>query len=166
MGGEPHRPLALTIFLAVAIIIVLADQATKLMVTQNIPHGGSVEIVNGFVNMVHARNPGAAFGLWSKGDSSYKSIFFLSVSVLVIAGLPFVLFFMMKITRLVVTAFGFFWGGAIGNFIDRIRFGEVIDFLDLHLYGYHWPAFNVADASLCMGAALIAVELFLYHPVE
>jgi signal peptidase II len=101
------------------------------------------------------RNPGAAFGILS--DSAIRIPFFLSISVIAIGA---ILWYVRKVAadkQWQLTSLGLILSGALGNFIDRARLGEVIDFLDVHWYNYHWPAFNVADSAICVGVVIMLI---------
>jgi len=141
-------------FIIIALVIVVADQVTKYLVTALVPLHGGMEIIPGFANLVHARNPGAAFGLLADSTSSLRSLFLLLVSVAALVCIIWIVVATEHIDAYLLIALSFFFGGALGNLVDRMRFGEVVDFLDVYVGTLHWPAFNVADASLCVGTAL------------
>jgi signal peptidase II len=129
-------------------------------VTAYVPYGGFMEIIPGVVNLVHARNPGAAFGIMSGSEWQFRSLFFIFVSIATLVLILSFIVFSDDLDGYMLTGYSLFFGGALGNLVDRMRFGEVIDFLDVHWRNHHWPAFNVADSALCAGAAL-----FLLHVV-
>jgi signal peptidase II len=145
-------------WLSLAALVLLADQATKWLVLQAMPLGEVIPIT-GFFNLVHVRNPGAAFSFLADAGGWQRwlfAVFAIGVSALLI--------FMMRRApeqRLFCFAAALVIGGAIGNLIDRLVFGEVIDFLDFHWQGWHWPAFNIADSGITVGAFLIIADEFL-----
>lgn len=145
-------------WLSLAALVLLADQATKWLVLQTMPLGEVIPIT-GFFNLVHVRNPGAAFSFLADAGGWQRwlfAVFAIGVSALLI--------FMMRRApeqRLFCFAAALVIGGAIGNLIDRLVFGEVIDFLDFHWQGWHWPAFNIADSGITVGAFLIIADEFL-----
>lgn len=145
-------------WLSLAALLLLADQATKWLVLQAMPLGEVIPIT-GFFNLVHVRNPGAAFSFLADAGGWQRwlfAVFAIGVSALLI--------FMMRRApeqRLFCFAAALVIGGAIGNLIDRLVFGEVIDFLDFHWQGWHWPAFNIADSGITVGAFLIIADEFL-----
>ena len=145
-------------WLSLAALVLLADQATKWLVLQAMPLGEVIPIT-GFFNLVHVRNPGAAFSFLADAGGWQRwlfAVFAIGVSAL--------LLFMMRRApeqRLFCFAAALVIGGAIGNLIDRLVFGEVIDFLDFHWQGWHWPAFNIADSGITVGAFLIIADEFL-----
>lgn len=160
-GFEANWIGSFLVFLLVALIVVAGDQYTKYLIRANMVLGESIEVIPHLLNIVHTSNAGAAFGLWSDYDGALRSVFLIGVSALVIVGLPIIAISQAPTNKWLATGFGLFWGGAVGNLIDRVRFGEVTDFIDAHIHGYHWPAFNVADASLCAAAFLIILQTLL-----
>lgn len=152
-------------FALISAAVLVVDQASKVFVTAGIPVNGGVEVVPGLLSLVHARNPGAAFGLMAGFDSWFRPMLLILVSA-VAAG--FLLWMLVRFPEhhwLMLTALACFFGGALGNLIDRVVFGEVRDFIDVSIGGYHWPAFNVADAALCVGAGIFCVEL-IFRPFD
>jgi len=149
-------------FLAIAAcLLVIADQVTKFLVISSISLNGAMELIPGVADLVHARNPGAAFGMMAGSAWEFRSLFFILVSVAALVIIAAVVAFSKDIDSYLLLAYSLFFGGALGNLVDRIRFGEVIDFLDLHWGGLHWPAFNVADSALSVGAVLFVFHLLL-----
>ncbi|MGH7412262.1 MAG: signal peptidase II [Candidatus Methylomirabilis sp.] len=148
-------------FYAVAISITLLDQVSKLYIQGTIPLGHSVPIIPDFFAIVHVLNPGAAFGLLAARSASFRNPFFIGISILAIG---FILYYRhrgLEDHPLASFAISLILGGAIGNLVDRLRIGMVIDFLDVHYYQYHWPAFNVADSAITVGVSLMLLELVL-----
>ncbi|MGH8007967.1 MAG: signal peptidase II [Candidatus Binatia bacterium] len=136
--------------LVVAAIIVL-DQVTKIIVVDTLHLHQSVPVIESFFHLVHVRNTGAAFSLFADMPAWFRQpFFFIATGVAVVALLLF-LRHTEGVSPLFVVAVAAILGGALGNLIDRIRYGEVIDFVLLHWRGYHWPAFNVADACITLG---------------
>jgi len=150
LTGAVRRPLASGLLLALAVVVV--DQAAKYAVFQGIqpPWGGLA--VTGFFNLVMVWNRGVSFGLFSSG-SPWTPIMLIGLALVVSAVLAWWL--RRADSRLHVAALGLVIGGALGNVVDRALYGAVMDFLDFHVAGYHWPAFNVADAAISVGAALL-----------
>lgn len=130
-----------------------ADQATKLAVVRGLAPYEEVELIPGLFNLVHYKNQGAAFGILSQGGGLGK-LFLIGVSVAALALIAVLL--RQSSDRLYAFALSLIAGGAIGNLVDRLRFGSVVDFLDLHIHSWHWPAFNVADSAISVGVALAA----------
>jgi signal peptidase II len=146
------------VFICITAAVTAADQITKHAVTERVPLGTHVEIVPGHMNIVHVRNPGAAFGMFSRSTSQFRPVLFLVVSLGAILVIIWTLVTSETIGWALLTACALFMAGVTGNLIDRIRFGEVIDFLDVYVGSFHWPAFNVADAALCTAVGLIFVH--------
>jgi signal peptidase II len=147
------------LFFFPVVIILLLDQVTKSLVMLNMTLGESVTVIDGFFNITYIRNPGAAFGFLADSSPTFRSIFFLGVAVMAII---MILYLIKKISdekRLLTVCLSLILGGAVGNLIDRVRFGEVTDFLDFYLFSYHWPAFNVADSAITVGAIILVLEM-------
>lgn len=143
--------------LVVALVVLVADQASKawfLDLMQQNP--GGIRITS-FFNLVMVWNSGVSFGLFSE-DSASRSWTLIGVSLAVLVWLGIWLW--RNTDRFVALALGFIIGGAIGNIIDRYRFGAVFDFLDFHAFGWHWPAFNVADSAIVIGVGLLLLDGF------
>ncbi len=138
--------------------VVALDQATKWWVMANFSLYDLREVIPGFFNLVYLHNSGAAFSLLASVEGAWKQWFFIAVAVAAL-GFILVLFKQYCVANMGYTiALGLIGGGAVGNLIDRLRFGSVVDFLDFYAFGWHWPAFNVADSAICVG-----VGLFLYR---
>jgi signal peptidase II len=147
-------------FYGTALLLLVADQISKSLIMRFIPAYTLVPVVPGFFNLTYVLNPGAAFGLLSKGDPSYRNPFFIGVSLVAIL---FVLYCYWRQGRgkpLYGTGLGLVAGGALGNLLDRIFQGAVVDFLDFHLGRHHWPAFNLADSGISIGVALLVWQLW------
>jgi signal peptidase II len=138
-------------FLAAAIILML-DQLTKHMVLVQL---GEPVSVTSFLNLVLVWNRGVSFGMLG-GLGAYAP--WLLVGFALAISLALMIWLTREVRLVTRIALGLVLGGAIGNAIDRIRFGAVVDFLDFHALGYHWPAFNVADSAIVVGAALLVLE--------
>ena len=145
---------------AVAAAIILADQLTKSIVLGRFALGERLE-VTGFLNLVLVYNKGAAFSFLS--DASGWQTPLLIAFALAAAGIVSVLIFRKPEQRLLCAGLALILGGALGNLIDRFRFGQVVDFLDFHAQSWHWPAFNVADSAITLGAVLLILEGFVHH---
>ena len=143
------------IIAGLAALIIAADQAVKHWVITSL---GSSEVipVTGFFNLVNVRNRGAAFGFLNSPDISWQFWFFAAATLVAIGVICFVAKSAQNSDRFLFAGLGCIMGGAVGNLIDRVRFREVIDFLDFHYAGMHWPAFNVADIAICVGAVVTA----------
>jgi signal peptidase II len=151
------RNSGLMLWLGIALVVVLLDQASKIMMSQFLLYGQS-ETITSYFNLVMVYNKGAAFSFLSD-QPGWQRYFFTAVSV--IASL-FILWMLRRnpTQRLFCWSLALILGGAIGNLIDRIAYGHVIDFLDFHVGGWHWPAFNVADSAITVGAILFVLDEF------
>jgi signal peptidase II len=138
-------------YLLISIIILIFDQATKFVIVRTISIHEVVNVLP-FFQLVNVRNEGAAFGLFQ----SLGNTFFIVISIGAISVISY-LMLKAKDERL---ALSLILGGAIGNFVDRVRIGYVIDFIDLYVGRYHWPAFNVADSALTVGIAFLFLRAF------
>jgi signal peptidase II len=144
--------------LALAALIVSADQVSKWWILQHVMMPPRVIEVTPFFNLVMTWNRGVSFGLFNN-DSPYNALILSAVAFVICA---FLLIWLARADRAAMAyGLGAVIGGALGNLVDRLRFGAVADFLDFHAWGYHWPAFNVADAAITVGVAvLIAASVF------
>ena len=132
------------------------DQLTKWAVIEHVMPQETVA-VTGFFNLVNVRNYGAAFGFLNDPNSTWQIWLFLGATLLAVAVILFVARGAGEQEKALFTGLGAILGGALGNLVDRVRIGSVIDFLDVHYAGWHWPAFNVADIAICVGAGLTAL---------
>ena len=145
----------ITPWLGIAAIIVLLDQITKVTITRLFSYGDSKPVTS-FFNLVLAHNKGAAFSFLA-AESGWQRYLFTGIAL---AATAFILYLLKRHAgqRLFCWALALILGGAIGNVIDRSIYGYVVDFLDFHAVGWHWPAFNVADMAICTGAALFVFD--------
>ena len=143
---------------ALAALVVLADQATKALVLARFTLGERLELAP-FFNLVLVYNKGAAFSFLSEAGGWQKPL--LVAFAVAAAAIVTTMILRRPGERLLCTGLALILGGALGNVIDRLRFGEVVDFLDFHAAGWHWPAFNVADSAITVGAALLILEGFV-----
>jgi signal peptidase II len=143
-----------------AVAIVAADQLTKAVILARFAPGERLE-VTGFFNLVLAFNKGAAFSLLAQAPGWQTPV--LVAIALAAAAILSALIVRNLHKRLLCTGLALVLGGALGNLVDRLRLGHVVDFIDLHAAGWHWPAFNVADSGITVGAAILILEGFLGH---
>lgn len=141
--------------LLLAVVVVVLDQITKWVILNQVMAPPRVIPVTGFFNLVLTFNQGVSFGMFS-ADTFWRPFVLSAVAVVISIALLFWL--KHQPTKLNSIAVGIIVGGALGNVIDRLHIGAVVDFLDFHLAGYHWPAFNVADAAITCGVALILFD--------
>ena len=145
------------VVLAAAILVL--DQITKLVALDRLPLGVAVPVIDGLLSLTLVLNPGLAFGLLGSIPPAWRWV---------VAALSLVALAVLARVALRVLpsggwpgqlAIGLIFGGAVGNLIDRARFGAVVDFVDVHWRGWHWPAFNVADSAISVGVVLLALRL-------
>ena len=143
----------------IALIVIILDQYTKYLLIQSFALHQSLDIIEHFITIVHVRNRGIAFGLFA-GQGSGLQVLVLTVTSLLAITFIFYLLKSVKETQYyAIITLSLILGGAIGNLIDRIRWGEVVDFIDLHWYQYHWPAFNCADSAISIGLVLLLIGM-------
>jgi signal peptidase II len=142
-------------WLGIAAIVVLFDQITKITISQMLSYGQSKPITS-FFNLVLAYNKGAAFSFLSN-QGGWQRYFFTGIAI---AASLLIVYLLKRHAgqRLFCWALALILGGAVGNLIDRVMYGHVVDFLDFYIHNWHWPAFNVADSAICIGAVLFVVD--------
>ncbi len=150
----------LSIFLIAAAVIAF-DQASKIWIAGSLPQHQQIEILPQYLHIVHVRNPGVAFGLLQNIPGAYRVVVLTATTALALLLLLFLLAQTHPAQRLERWSLALILGGAVGNLIDRVRLGEVIDFIDVHWANlYHWPAFNVADSCISTGiTCMILLEI-------
>jgi len=142
--------------MAISMGICLLDQISKFYIVQQIAMDESVTVIPHFFSLVHVRNPGVAFGWFADQSTPFRQVFFVGLSI---GALLFLITLVRKIPpadMLGHIAIALLFGGACGNLLDRVRLGEVVDFLDFYIGRYHWYAFNVADSAITTGLTLFA----------
>jgi signal peptidase II len=145
------------VYLAIILATIAVDQLTKAWIIDSFRLYESMEVIPGFFNLVYVTNSGAAFSLLADVDSPWRHYFFLGIGIVAVVGLTVAYWKLAKTNWYYCPALALITGGATGNLIDRVRFGSVIDFLDVYIGKYHWPAFNVADSAICIGAGLCLI---------
>ena len=146
--------------LLIIVGMVFLDQATKLYIDSNMELHQSIQVIKNFFQITYIRNSGAAFGILSGFKSPWLTLFFVLISVVAIGIIMFYYYKTPENQRLTLVSFALIMSGAIGNFIDRVFYGEVIDFLYFHWYQHYWPAFNVADSCITIGVSLLLWNMF------
>lgn len=149
-------------YLLAAFGIYLADQATKAWAVKTLRFGEDRVIIRGFLQFIYTENPGIAFGQLQEGGSFGRWFFVVLAALAAVA----VLYYFMRTARnddRVLGACALLLAGILGNLTDRVRLGYVVDFIVVHLGDYHWPTFNIADASITVGALLLAYDLVFGH---
>jgi len=155
-SSAPQGRAGLTPWLGIAFIVILCDQLSKILVQKLFTHGEE-KVVTSFFNLVLAYNKGAAFSFLSN-ESGWQRYFFTAIGI---AAVCFIIYLLRRHAgqRLFCWALALIMGGAIGNVIDRVAYGHVVDFLDFHLAVWgHFPAFNVADSAITLGAFMFILD--------
>ena len=150
------------LFSLIIFLVTALDQVTKILVLSNIDFHGSVTVISGFFNIVHTRNRGMAFGLLNNPDPGPAFYILTCASVFAIILIVFWFSRLREYEKPLIPGLALILGGALGNLIDRLRIGEVVDFLDVQIGSYHWPAFNVADSCISLGTIWVVVCLLFF----
>lgn len=139
-------------------VVIVTDQISKLYIMQTMRLHESIPVIPDFFSLTYIRNPGAAFGLMAGSSNTFRMIFFGLTSIFALGLLGTILVRMPERDWMGRLSVAGILGGAIGNLIDRMRYGEVIDFLDVYIENYHWPAFNVADSAITVGVIFLIIH--------
>ena len=145
------------------VLILALDLLAKYLARHYLSPWEPLEVIPGFFNLILIYNPGGAWGILAgEGDGQGLKMAALAAAAL----LPFIYFYVKARPgdRLLLTSLGLVWGGALGNIHDRLHWGAVVDFFDFYLGDRHWPAFNVADIAICVGAGFLALSILLEKP--
>ncbi|MBU4525178.1 MAG: signal peptidase II [Desulfomicrobium sp.] len=145
----------------IAAVVFVLDQLTKLWIQQAIPvWEKGFTVIPGFFDIVHILNRGAAFGFLNRDDIDWQRPFFIAVSIVAVGLIGVLAKSKEDDGPFYVYGLGLILGGALGNLLDRVRLGVVVDFLDFYVADMHWPAFNVADMGICIGAGALLVSFY------
>ena len=160
-------PRRLPWLLLISAVIIFADRLTKTLVAARIPLGSSIPVIPPFLRISHWLNDGAAFSLFAD-TASPNAVRWGLIGFSLLAALV-VLVFMVRLGHsftLTTVALALVFAGALGNVHDRIVYGSVVDFIEVHIFTYHWPDFNVADSAVVVGACLLMLDSLLPHKSE
>jgi signal peptidase II len=150
------------ILISLTSLVAVLDQLTKVIVTERFRLGENLAIISGFFDLTYIRNTGAAFGLLANAEPAFRIPFFILVPLLALSAIGYIFKKIPDSNVKLSVALSLVIGGAIGNLIDRIRLGYVIDFLLFHWrYEYQYPAFNVADSAICIGVGILMLDLIV-----
>lgn len=152
-----------TFLLWPALAVLALDQITKHWIVTRFALHDTQTLVTGFFNLVHVRNRGMAFGMMNRPEADWSFIILVGATLGAVALLLFWFYRLKPEDNGLALPLSLILGGATGNLLDRVRLGEVVDFLDFHVGPYHWPAFNVADSAITVGTLWLAVTL-LFQP--
>ena len=150
----------------IAAVVLLMDRLSKLLIQRNIPLHDSIAILPGFLRLTNVQNRGAAFGLGAESPSQWTSAMLIVFSIAALVVVSALLW--RNSHRMSSTGVGLalIMGGALGNLWDRVVDGQVVDFLDFYVSNYHWPAFNIADSAIVVGALLLVTEILFSKSAE
>ncbi len=167
MKSKKLSPLAVYLVCAAAIVLLLAaDQYTKSLAVQYLKDQPSIELIPGVLELFYLENRGMAFGLMNRPDPGMASYLLIAVTVIAVILILLWAFRLRHEDRRLLFGLSLILGGAVGNLIDRVRIREVIDFIDVYIGSYHWPAFNIADSAITVGTCWIAVCIILFNKKE
>jgi signal peptidase II len=139
--------------------VLVLDQVTKALVENTMTMHQSIEIIPNLASLTYLRNTGAAFGFLAGARSGLRIVFFALISSVAIGCIVYLIRGLRPQQKTLLLSLSLILGGAVGNLIDRLRLGEVIDFIDLHWYDIHWPAFNVADSAISIGVVILFLHM-------
>ncbi|MCS7315410.1 MAG: signal peptidase II [Bryobacterales bacterium] len=146
--------------LVVAGAVFAADRISKAIIESRVTTWETIVVIPGLFNIVHTRNPGAAFSLLATADEGWRSVLLIGLSLIAVTLLALLLWRPPQPADAPRWALALMLGGALGNLYDRVVAGEVTDFLEFYLGSYRWPAFNLADSAISLGAAWIVLDLW------
>jgi signal peptidase II len=153
------KNVARTVYLFIALIVVLLDRCTKRIVARRIPLYQHIQIIPGFFRLTHTENTGAAFSLFADSTAPWKTAFLIGFSVIALLVVSILLWKNNHAHVITGVALSLIMGGALGNLWDRISSGRVVDFLLVYVKRYQWPVFNLADSAIVVGAGLLVLEI-------
>jgi len=160
--GRPRTAsLGFKPFALIVGLVVILDQITKSLILDKLPLHHAISVIPGFFNLTHIRNPGGAFGFMADGSQGLRNLLFIGVSTVAMGLIIYFYRNTPKSLPYLASALAMIFGGAVGNLIDRLRYGEVVDFLDVYVGTYHWPAFNVADSAITVGMTVFIAHIVL-----
>lgn len=148
-------------YLLIIVLIFAADQITKNLVERTVPHGVMIPVIPGFFDLIHTENSGIAFSLFAGASGSWKMALMIGVSIALLVAVVIVALKSKEMNWGTGVGLALVVGGACSNLLDRMRFGQVVDFLDFYYRSYHWATFNVADSAIVVGAGLLLLQVFL-----
>jgi signal peptidase II len=153
------RNISRIIYVVIALLVFIGDQATKYMVEASIPERAVVPVIPGFFNLTHVKNVGAAFGLFADSPAPWKTGLLILASAGLLATVVSIVWRNPRLSWEAGVGLSLILGGALSNLIDRVRVGRVVDFLDFYLRAYHWYTFNLADSAIVAGAGLLILQV-------
>ena len=155
-------PRKLPWLLLISVVIIVLDRVTKSIVDSHVPLGDGIPVIPGFLRITHWLNEGAAFSLFAD-SASPNAVRWGLIAFSAVAAIAVLIALIRLGSRITLPtiALALVLGGALGNLHDRVAYGSVVDFIEVHIFGYHWPDFNVADSSIVIGACLLLLDSLL-----
>lgn len=153
-------------FFLVMTLVVVSDQLSKLWVLENFALYESTVVIPNLFNLTFLRNTGAAFGMLADLPPLWRQAFFVSIALVAVIVIVLMQRKLGRQNFWYTVSLAFVSGGAVGNLIDRVLYGSVVDFLDVYIGKYHWPAFNVADSGITVGVGIFLLLQFLEESAE
>ncbi|HWP83550.1 MAG TPA: signal peptidase II [Terriglobia bacterium] len=153
-------------YIAISLVVLLLDQISKLLVVSRLSEMTAIPVIPGFFRLVRVENRGIAFGMFSDSSSSITGVVLVLLSVAAIGLVAALLWHNPPPAVVAGCGLALILGGAAGNLLDRLARGHVVDFLDFYVGSYHWPAFNVADSAICVGAGALLWDILIAHPAR
>ncbi len=147
------------IWAVLAVLVFAADRVTKAAVEKAIPEYRTVQVVPNFLNFIHTKNPGAAFGMFSNLPAPWRTLLLIVVSSLLLAIVVVVMWRTQRLRWETGMGLALILGGALSNLYDRVRLGRVLDFIDVYCRNFHWATFNFADSAIVVGAGLLMFQI-------
>lgn len=145
-------------------VILVLDLYSKHFIQVHVRLHDIYAVIPGFFNITHVRNKGAAFGVLANLPDVWRGVFFITVTIVAVVAI--IVLLLKTEERLLVSAYSLIAAGAVGNVIDRIRYGEVVDFIQWYVKSYYWPSFNVADSAITIGVVLLALDMLCRKQLE
>ena len=146
--------------LLAAVLVTIFDQASKYLIIAYVGLYESFSIIPGFFDIIHVQNPGAAFGIFAGQAPEIRNIVLIGASVTAVCVILFLFYSTPSFYHILSIGYGLILGGAVGNMIDRVQWGYVVDFIDIYIGASHWPAFNIADSAISIG-----MLIFFYYVI-
>ena len=153
------RNLSRCLSVLIALLVFIGDQVTKSLVEKSIAEYTVVPVLPGFFNLTHTKNTGVAFGIFSGSPAPWKTVLLIVVSAALIVAVASFIWRSRQLHWEASVGLALVLGGALSNLADRIRAGQVVDFLDFYWRGYHWPSFNLADSAIVVGAVFLVIQV-------
>jgi signal peptidase II len=159
-------PLTRRAAVLIALAVFVVDRVSKYLVEAHVSAFDVKPVIPGFFDIVKSHNAGVAFGILSESNSALRTALLIAFSVVALAAMGTMLWRIARLDRPTAVGLSLIFGGALGNLLDRVLYGSVIDFLDFHGANYHWYTFNIADSAISSGAVLILISMLRTSPAR